>query len=148
MEGRKGLQTIRLMEGLVTEAAHPNRIWCNTLHALEALYYSRKSSVENSTPASDLNWAAAIQFIQNCQHLPKNNKQEWVSNDPKDVGGFIYSPDSSKAEETDSAGRKALRAYGASAVCGDVSYIYAGLKPEDPRVKAVLEWATGILHPG
>jgi squalene-hopene/tetraprenyl-beta-curcumene cyclase len=140
--GKKGVADDPFDGGIGYGSSSPKPDMVNTLHALEALYYSRKASVENSTPASDLNWAATIQFIQNCQHLPKNNKQEWVSNDTKDLGGFIYSPDSSKAEETDSAGRKALRAYGSISYAGMLSYIYAGLKPEDPRVKAVLEWAT------
>ncbi|MBM3841638.1 MAG: terpene cyclase/mutase family protein [Verrucomicrobia bacterium] len=114
----------------------------NTLLALEALYYS-KPLVEDETlvGARDLNWAAAIQFIQNCQNLPEHNQQKWVADDPQNKGGFVYYPGNSMAGETNlSSGRVALRSYGSISYAGLMSYIYAGLKPEDPRVKAVFDW--------
>lgn len=46
----------------------------NTLVALEALYYSRYLDQDKATAgAKDLNWGAAVQFIQNCQNLPGTN---------------------------------------------------------------------------
>src|ERR1043166_476582 len=49
----------------------------NTLTALEALYYSKHLVADkNASDTKDLNWAAAIQYIQNCQNLPGVNKQE------------------------------------------------------------------------
>lgn len=113
----------------------------NTMHALEALYYSKPANADASSSEPDLNWQAAIQFLQNCQHIPQN-KQPWVSLDATNSGGFIYSPESSKAGEMEVAnGRKALRAYASISYAGMLSYVYAGLKPEDPRVVAVLDWA-------
>lgn len=114
----------------------------NTLVALEALYYS-KHLVEdkNLSETKDLNWEAAIQFIQNCQNLPAVNKQEWVSTDSKDRGGFVYDPDSSKAGGvTNANGRVALRSYGSISYAGLLSYIYADVKANDPRVQAVMDW--------
>jgi len=114
----------------------------NTLTALEALYYSRHLTADqNSGDGKDLNWAAAIQFIQNCQNLPGANKQDWVSTDSRDRGGFVYDPDSSKAGGiTNAIGKVALRSYGSISYAGLLSYIYADVKPSDPRVQAVMGW--------
>jgi len=115
----------------------------NTLAALEALYYSKHLATDKEPGAGrDLNWAAAIQFLQNCQNLPSYNKQPWASDDPKNKGGFIYYPGHSMAgTETNAAtGRVALRSYGSISYAGMLSYIYAGLKRDDPRVTAVFDW--------
>lgn len=115
----------------------------NTLQALEALYYTRHLlQDQNSADAKDLNWAAAIEFLENCQNLPSHNPQRWVSDQPRDRGGFVYYPGHSMAGgETNAAtGRVALRSYGSISYGGLLSYIYADLKRDDPRVKAVLDW--------
>jgi squalene-hopene/tetraprenyl-beta-curcumene cyclase len=114
----------------------------NTLTALEALYYSKHLITDkNPSDGTDLNWAAAIQFVQNCQNLPGMNKQEWVSTDAKDRGGFVYDPDSSKAGAvTNANGKVALRSYGSISYAGLLSYIYADVKKSDPRVMAVIDW--------
>ena len=114
----------------------------NTLAALEALYYSQRLVADkNLADARDLDWAAAIQFLQNCQNLPAYNKQAWVSDDAN-KGGFIYYPGHSMAGgETNAAtGRVALRSYGSISYGGLLSYIYADLKRADPRVVAVFDW--------
>jgi len=65
----------------------------NTLQALEALHYTRHLlQDQKSVDAKDLNWAAAIAFLQNCQNLSTHNSQSWVSDDPKNKGGFVYYP--------------------------------------------------------
>lgn len=117
----------------------------NTLQALEALHYTRHLlQDQNSADAKDLNWAAAIQFLQNCQNLPSHNKQQWVSDKPRDRGGFVYYPGHSMAGgETNAAGRVALRSYGSISYGGLLSYIYADLKRDDPRVRAVFDWLRG-----
>src|ERR1051326_1682810 len=115
----------------------------NTLAALEALYYS-KHFVEdkNLTEARDLDWAAAIRFIEDCQNLPEYNKAKWASDDQKNKGGFVYYPGHSMAgSETNAVnGRVALRSYGSISYAGLLSYIYASLKRDDPRVRAVFDW--------
>lgn len=113
----------------------------NTLSALEAIYYTRERLQDrNVDPGKDLDWAAAIQFLQNCQNLPSHNKQEWVSDDPQNKGGFVYYPGHSMAGETNIAGRVAFRSYGSASYAGLLSYIYADLKRDDPRVRAVYDW--------
>ncbi|MGA2752015.1 MAG: prenyltransferase/squalene oxidase repeat-containing protein [Verrucomicrobiota bacterium] len=114
----------------------------NTFTALEALYYSKYLVRDQpQAGAKDLDWAAAIHFIQSCQNLPAYNKEPWASDDPKDKGGFIYEPGESKAGAvTNAGGRVALRSYGSISYAGMLSYIYADLKPDDPRVVAVYDW--------
>jgi squalene-hopene/tetraprenyl-beta-curcumene cyclase len=116
----------------------------NTLTALEALYYSKylDPAGDNSpTAAKALNWAVAIHFIESCQNLPARNKESWVSTDSRDKGGFVCQPGNSKAGEvTNSVGRTALRSYGSISYAGLLSYVYAGVKPDDPRVLAAYDW--------
>ena len=114
----------------------------NTLAALEAIYYSKR--LVRDAPykdGTDLNWEAAIQFLQNCQNLPTYNKQPWVADDAKNKGGFVYYPGQSMAGSvTNANGRVALRSYGSISYAGLLGYIYCDLKRDDPRVKAVFDW--------
>lgn len=115
----------------------------NTAYALEALYYSKRYLADkNVSDTGDLNWQAAIHFIQTCQNLPAYNSETWVSTDAKDKGGFIYSPGRSMAGGVTNAatGRVALRSYGSMTYDGLLSYIYADLKRDDPRVTAAMDW--------
>jgi len=121
---------------------YPHSDMGNTLFALEALYYSKQLVADqNLSEAKDLNWPAVIQFIQNCQNLPSYNAQKWASEDPDNKGGFVYYPGHSMAGETNlPSGRVALRSYGSISYAGLLSYIYADLRREDPRVTAVFDW--------
>jgi squalene-hopene/tetraprenyl-beta-curcumene cyclase len=113
----------------------------NTMQALEALYYSRQLARDQGADTRDLNWQAAIHFIQSCQNLPEYNQQPWVADDARNKGGFVYYPGQSMAGETNlPSGRVALRSYGSISYAGLLSYIYADLKPDDARVAAVLKW--------
>jgi len=117
----------------------------NTMLALEALYHSRPTVLDvNGLQAPDLNWKAALRFAQNCQNLPGSNTQSWASDDPQNRGGFIYAPGRSNAGQTNLAsGRTALRSYGSMSYAGLLSYIYADLKFDDPRVVAAMDWLRG-----
>ena len=123
-----------------TNRQHPDL--SNTLMSLEALHRSRHL-VERDTPekSEDLDWEAAIAFVQRCQNLPSHNRAEWVSDDEADKGGFVYFPGHSMAGERKLAdGRTALRSYGSMSYAGLLSYIYADLEKDDPRVTAVVDW--------
>ncbi len=118
---------------------HPDM--SNTVIALDALYHSRIAAGKELPNAKDLNWTAAIEFIQKCQNLPAYNKESWASDDAENIGGFVYFPGESMAGEMQLPdGRKVLRSYGSMSYAGLLSYIYADLKKDDPRVKAVVEW--------
>lgn len=114
----------------------------NTLYALEAIYYSRHLVRDSGGKEPDLNYEAAIAFLQNCQNLPTVNRQPWVSEDPKDLGGFVYYPGHSMAGGVTNSqtGKVSLRSYGSISYAGMLSYLYAQLSKEDPRVKAVFRW--------
>jgi len=117
----------------------------NTMLALEALYHSKPLQEDaEAGKAPDLNWKAAIRFVQNCQNLPGANPQPWTSDDPQNKGGFIYLPGRSNAGQTNlPSGRVALRSYGTMSYAGLLSYIYADLKFDDPRVVAAMDWLRG-----
>jgi squalene-hopene/tetraprenyl-beta-curcumene cyclase len=115
----------------------------NTLQSLEAIYYSRQLVQDkNLAESGDLNWSAAIHFLQSCQNLPSHNRETWASDDPQNKGGFVYYPGQSMAGSVTNAttSRVALRSYGSISYGGMLSYAYAELKRDDPRVKAVFEW--------
>lgn len=114
----------------------------NTYLAIEAIALSRKVVEDgNFGDQPELNWDAAVKFLSRCQNLEETNDQDWASNDPKNKGGFSYSPFESKAgEEQTPEGRTALRSYGSMSYAGLLSMIYAKLGPDDPRVVAVKEW--------
>jgi len=141
--GEKGKQDDPFDGGLGYGSSSPRPDLSNTVLSLEALYYTRhlkQDTGENAQMMKDLDWSALLTFIQRCQHLPEYNDQPWVSSDPANRGGFVYSPGESKAGEEEQQGRTALRAYGSMSYAGLLSYIYADMPPDDPRVTAVLEW--------
>ena len=112
----------------------------NTLAALEALYVSQRFAADAPSEPT-LNFEAARHFLQSCQNLPAHNKEAWVSGDAKNLGGFIYYPGHSMAGTNVLAdGRVALRSYGSISYAGLLSYIYADMDKDDPKVKAVVNW--------
>jgi squalene-hopene/tetraprenyl-beta-curcumene cyclase len=119
----------------------------NTLTAIEAMRWSERilkaDQAKPGVPADpDLNWAAVAKFLQSCQNLPSHNSAAWVSDNPKDRGGFVYYPGHSMAGGVTNAttGKVALRSYGSISYGGLLSYVYAKIDRDDPRVQAVLTW--------
>ena len=119
----------------------------NTLTAIEAMRWSEpaRSSTDlppGTPPDPDLNWAAVVHFLESCQNLPSHNPASWVSDDPKDRGGFVYYPGHSMAGGVTNSvtGKVALRSYGSISYAGLLSYLYAQVDRDDPRVKAVMGW--------
>ncbi|MCE0497678.1 MAG: terpene cyclase/mutase family protein [Methylacidiphilales bacterium] len=104
----------------------------NTSFALEALRASESHyrAESNVTGAKDLDWGAAVAFLERCQNLPGTNHESWVKGDPKNLGGFVYDP----------LNKKGLLSYGSMSYAGLLSYIHADLKKDDPRVTAVFDW--------
>lgn len=82
----------------------------------------------------------ALVFVSRCQNLETAyNTTPFATKNPD--GGFYYMPaagGASMAGETEDGG---LRSYGSMTYAGLKSMIFAGLTPEDPRVKAALDWA-------
>ncbi|MDP1590155.1 MAG: terpene cyclase/mutase family protein [Prosthecobacter sp.] len=116
----------------------------NTTFALEAIYYAQALLADKGDAAKNepqLNFGAAIDFIQRCQNRPESNQSSWVSKDPQDAGGFIYNPTETRGAKVENPdGTISLRSYGSISYAGLLSFIYAGLDKSDPRVKAVIDW--------
>jgi squalene-hopene/tetraprenyl-beta-curcumene cyclase len=117
----------------------------NTHFTLEALKYAEAYLADRGDALKNepkLDFAAAIAFIERCQNRPESNKADWVSKDPKEHGGFIYGPTETRGpkSEPDANGRVAMRSYGSISYAGMLSFIYAGLSTDDPRVKSAVTW--------
>ena len=115
----------------------------NTYIALEALHYAEKYlKRDNETELElDLDWDMAVAFIQKCQNLPETNSEKWADGSKANRGGFIYFPGSSMAgEQKLPNGKTALRSYGSMSYAGMLSFIYAKMEKDDPRVAAARQW--------
>ena len=74
-------------------------------------------------------WDKAIKFLERCQNRSETNDQDWAGDD----GGFIYAPDGeSKAGEH--------RSYASMTYAGLLSFIYAKVDRNDPRVQSAVDW--------
>lgn len=118
----------------------------NTHLALEALYYSKKALADteyDETDEFDLDWEGAIEFVSRCQNTEESVKKlgDWAGLREEDKGGFVYFPGDTKSEEIElDGGRTALRSYGSMSYAGLLSFIYAEMSDDDPRVIAVRDW--------
>jgi len=83
----------------------------------------------------------ALIFVSRCQNLEtEHNTTKFAGKNPD--GSIYYTPaagGSSPAGETANGG---LRGYGSMTYAGLKSMIYAGVGPDDPRVKAAFAWAS------
>jgi squalene-hopene/tetraprenyl-beta-curcumene cyclase len=90
----------------------------------------------------DLDWHAAVQFVQRIQNLPEFNPLPWVSDAPADLGGFAYHPNETRAGTyADEEGAVRFRSHGSMTYAGLLSFIYAEVDRHDPRVQAAADWA-------
>lgn len=104
----------------------------NTTFFLEAL---RSAGV----PASDPAVQKALAFVSRCQNLPSEHNQTEFAEKVKD-GGFYYSPAAGGSSQAGTDENGGLRSYASMTYAGLKSMIYAGLTPDDFRVKAAQEW--------
>jgi squalene-hopene/tetraprenyl-beta-curcumene cyclase len=104
----------------------------NTAFMVEALRAA-------GTSADDQAIQNALIFVSRCQNLesPHNTtKYAALEND----GGFYYTGALEEGKEKDLTANGGLRSYGTMTYAGLKSMIFAGLKPDDPRVKAATTW--------
>jgi len=117
----------------------------NTQLMLDALY---DAGVSPDSPA----FQRAITFVSRAQNLRSTNDADWAGDD----GGFVYTPaggGESLASELAGEGRRgeklpagaapSLRSYGSMTYAAFKSLLYAGLSPDDERVRAAFEWIRG-----
>jgi len=148
-EGQKGVADQVYDGGIGYGGKEPHSDMSNMYLALEALYVSKKPDIDlqgkalgsQTVESKELDWQAALRFIERCQNNPKTNDQAWASADADNVGGFIYFPGSSKSDEEKLPnGKTVLRSYGSMTYAGLLSFIYANLEKDDPRVQSAFDW--------
>lgn len=106
----------------------------NTQMALDALH---DAGLKPDDPA----FQRALTFINRTQNRSETNDQPFAGND----GGFFYTPargGESAAGLIDRGDKKEPRSYGSMTYAGLKSFIYAGVKKDDPRVVAAVDWIT------
>lgn len=82
----------------------------------------------------------ALVFVSRCQNLESEyNTTAFATKNPD--GGFYYTPAAGGASMAGDTPEGGLRSYGSMTYAGLKSMIFAGVGPDDPRVKAALEWA-------
>ena len=106
----------------------------NTAFMMEALR-------DSGLPADDPALRKALVFVSRCQNLKSEfNDQPWAGkiND----GGFVYTAANGGSSMAGKADEGGLRSYASMTYAGLKSMIFAGLRPDDPRVKAASEYIT------
>lgn len=83
----------------------------------------------------------ALKFISNCQNLPsENNQQPFAKKATEDdKGGFTYNPQTGEKNSYATAAG-GLRSLGGMTYSGLKSFLYAGVRKDDQRVKAAVAW--------
>lgn len=115
----------------------------NSYIAYEAMRLTeRAEDFRTEGERADLDWTAALQFVQRVHNHPEFNEASWVSDADRDAGGFVYRPEQTRAGTfTDADGIVRFRSMPGMTYAGLLSYIYAGLDRNDPRVQATVDWA-------
>ena len=116
----------------------------NTTTTVEAmrLTESAEDFRRDGEPRADINWKELEKFVQRVQNDPEFNDRPWVSDDPGEQGGFAYHPDQTRAGTHEGQdGTVRFRSMPGMTYAGMLSYIYADVDREDPRVRAALDWA-------
>jgi squalene-hopene/tetraprenyl-beta-curcumene cyclase len=81
----------------------------------------------------------ALVFVSRCQNLESaNNTLPFAAKNPD--GGFYYTPAAGGESQAGKTPDGGLRSYGSMTYAGLKSMIYAGVGPDDPRVKAARKW--------
>jgi squalene-hopene/tetraprenyl-beta-curcumene cyclase len=104
----------------------------NTVFFLEAL---QAAGVKGDDPAVQ----KALVFLSRCQNLETEHNTTPFAAKIND-GGFYYTPAAGGTSQAGNNPDGGLRSYGSMTYAGLKSMIYAGLKPDDPRVKAAYDW--------
>jgi squalene-hopene/tetraprenyl-beta-curcumene cyclase len=82
----------------------------------------------------------ALIFVSRCQNLEsEHNTLPFAVKNPDN--GFYYTCAAGGVSQAGNTPNGGLRSYGSMTYAGLKSMIYAGVGPDDPRVKAALKWA-------
>ena len=101
-----------------------------SVHDLSNMSFAIQALKESGDDDPEV-WNKAIKFLERTQNRSETNDQDWAGDD----GGFIYAPDGeSKAGEH--------RSYASMTYAGLLSFIYADVDKDDPRVQGAVDWIT------
>ena len=81
----------------------------------------------------------ALVFVSKCQNLETEHNTTAFAAKVRD-GGFYYTPAAGGVSEAGQTEDGGLRSYGSMTYAGLKSMIFAGVKADDPRVKAAVTW--------
>lgn len=81
----------------------------------------------------------ALEFVSRTQNLPgPHNPLPFPEKNPD--GGFYYTPAAGGESQAGTTPEGGLRSYGSMTYAGLKSMIFAGVTPDDPRIKAAIAW--------
>ncbi|NQV29144.1 MAG: terpene cyclase/mutase family protein [Rhodopirellula sp.] len=106
----------------------------NTQFLLEAL---KTAGAKADDPAIQ----KALTFVSRCQNLETEHNNTPFAAKIND-GGFYYTPAAGGTSQAGANPDGGLRSYASMTYAGLKSMIYAGVRQDDPRVKAALVWIT------
>jgi squalene-hopene/tetraprenyl-beta-curcumene cyclase len=103
--------------------------------------YFLESLLAAGVPKDDPAVQNALKFISRCQNLPGETNDQPFAKKAKedDKGGLTYVP-FDVDDNPHATGDGGLRSLGAMTYAGLKSFLYAGVKKDDPRVKAAVDW--------
>ena len=101
-----------------------------SVHDLSNMSLAIQALKESGDNDSEV-WDKAIKFLERTQNRSETNDQDWAGDD----GGFIYAPDGESK-----AGNH--RSYASMTYAGLLSFIYAEVDKDDPRVQSAVDWIT------
>jgi squalene-hopene/tetraprenyl-beta-curcumene cyclase len=108
----------------------------NTQYFVEAM-------IAAGVPKDDPALKRALKFISRCQNLAdkeKGNDQVFATKAKEgDKGGLTYTP-LDPEDSPHATGDGGLRSLGAMTYAGLKSFLYAGVKKDDPRLQAAVKW--------
>jgi squalene-hopene/tetraprenyl-beta-curcumene cyclase len=81
----------------------------------------------------------AIVFVSRSQNLESPHNDTPHAGKIND-GGFYYTPAGEGESQAETTANGGLRSYGSMTYAGLKSLLYAGVKPDDPRVQAATKW--------
>ncbi len=124
------LTTIQNKDGGYSYSTGGDSDLSNTVMAVEAI---KKSGLSEEDEA----YKKAIAFVTRCQNNSETNTEVWAGDD----GGFIYRPENSKAGTKKLPdGKVEYVSYGLMSYAGLVSFLWAGVDKNDPRVTSAFKW--------
>ncbi len=134
-DGEEGHQASSPYYGGAGYGGHGRPDLSNTQFLLEALKATGNGPEDEAVKK-------ALIFVSRAQNLETqhNNLPHVGKVSEEDRGGFIYTPANGGESQAGEADNGGLRSYASMTYAGLKSMIFAGVGPEDPRVKAAFGW--------